>query len=219
MWIVECSANGREREKNKEEKRGRLGRERTRSNPYPTPRCFFSAHVSLRCPLEQASTVCEGFHLNNHTKDSLKWSWKVITAAFFTFWHVSRVDSRYLTLLEKGRQKWRPSLRTSSRVLLKWLKKHPECNKYFVKQVFAYLWQFFFSFSISLPFWQPLQNSETRIPKGSCKKRLNLSDKTTAYGENTRVYLLNLAYLDRHRPFIANRAESWPRHDESVSYK
>ena len=60
----------------------------------------------------------------------------------------------------------------------------------------------------SLPFWQPLQNSETCIPKGSSKKRLNLSDKTTAYGENTRVYLLNLAYLDRHRPFIANRADS-----------
>jgi len=86
---------------------------------------FFSVHVSLRCPLEQVSTVCDGFHLNNHTKDSLKWSWKVITAAFFTFWHVSRVYSRYLTLLGKGRQKWRPSLRTSSRGLLKWLKKAP----------------------------------------------------------------------------------------------
>ena len=81
-------------------------------------------------------------------------------------------------------------------------------KKNFVKQVFAYLWQFFFSLAISLPFWQPLQNSETCIPKGSCKKRLNLSDKTTAYGENTRVYLLNLVYLDRHRPFIANRADS-----------
>lgn len=66
----------------------------------------------------------------------------------------------------------------------------------------------FSSAQLSLPFWQPLQNSETCIPKGNCKKRLNLSDKTTAYGENTRVYLLNLAYLDRHRPLIANRADS-----------
>ena len=123
------------------------------------------------------------------------------------------VDSRYLTLLGKGRRKWRPSVRTSARVLLKWLKKSTlSQKKNFVKQVFAYLWHFFFSLAISLPFWQPLQNSGTCIPKGSCKKRLN-------YGENTRVYLLNLAYLDRHRPFIANRAETWPRHYESVSYK
>lgn len=119
------SAARRERARKKiGRKEGETGeREDSLSHPYPTPRCFFSAHFSLRCPLKQASTVCEGFHLNNHTKDSLKWSWKVITAAFFTFWHVSRVDSRYLTLLGKGRQKWRPSVRTSARVLLKWLKK------------------------------------------------------------------------------------------------
>ena len=33
--------------------------------------------------------------------------------------------SDLLTLLGKGRQKWRPSVRTSARVLLKWLKKAP----------------------------------------------------------------------------------------------
>lgn len=73
--MLECSAKG-ESEKKIRRKEGETGEREDSLSLIPTPPLvvFFSAHLSLRCPLEQATTVCEVFHLNNHTKDSLKWS-------------------------------------------------------------------------------------------------------------------------------------------------